>query len=468
MMLHKKWATQEFSAAKFKDFRLRQRFIKLMSSLTEGMAGVREKPDSRQSNTFTKGAQRFFMNDRVELHEIFAPHQQATISRMQEESYVLNIQDTSGLNYHKHDSKIDLGHIGSSPNRNDAYGYWLHTGLLVSEEGSPLGISYQELWSRQEWFSDDKQNAKSRNRRLPIEQKESGRWLEGIKACAPYRETKAKIVHVCDREADIYEFFQLCDSVGDAFVVRAKSNRVIEIENQRYKLENFAKNMKSVFEKDIHIQGNSDRKTKNITAKVKVRTGTFLPPTSNRIAEEAKKLGPLELSVIEVSSSHKVEGKPVKWLLITNLPTDCEKMLNKIVDWYALRWRIEIFFKALKSGANIENCRLIDIDRLSKYVLMQSIVAFRVLQLTFFSRMNPKKSIRKIISPIEWAVINKILFKKAGRPASNAAEVTRRIAVMGGFIPGKNRIPGILSIWKGWAWLSVIISEAETLGFKAS
>ena len=466
-MLTKNWAAEEFATAKFKDFRLGRRFTRLFSEMADSMSGLREKSTSCRSNSFLKGAKRFFMNERVELHEIFAPHEQANKARVSSEEFVLNIQDTSGLNYHNHSSKIDIGHIGSSPNRNDSYGYWLHTGLLCSPDGTPLGISYQELWSREEWFNEGKNARKSRLRKLPIENKESFRWLEGVQSCATYREAGAKIVHICDREADIYDLFQLCNDVGDFFVIRAKSERRIENNTWQYSnLNDFVAKAPTLFEKKLTIQGNSDRKSQTINAKIKVRSGTIQPPTSNRSREEAEKLRPLNLSVIQVSSKSKMDGKVIKWLLVTNLPVNSEVKINQIIDWYTLRWRIEIFFKTLKSGANIENCRLIDVERLSKYILMQSIIAFRVLQLTFFGRMNPKKSIRTILSSLEWKVIGKILFKNVGRPASNAEEVIRRIALKGGFIPGKGRSPGVLTVWKGWSWLSVIISEAEALGFK--
>ena len=91
-MLAKNWATREFSAAKFKDFRLAKRFTKIISGLADSMAGVREKSESKQSNSFCKGAQRFFMNKRVELDEIFYPHQKANLSRIEGEKYILNIK----------------------------------------------------------------------------------------------------------------------------------------------------------------------------------------------------------------------------------------------------------------------------------------------------------------------------------------------------------------------------------------
>ena len=467
-MLAKNWAAEEFSSAKFKDYRLGRRFTRLISEMANSMSGVREKSESKSSNSFSKGAKRFFMNERVELNEIFDPHVQANISRITPGEYVLNIQDTSGLNYHKHNSKIDIGNIGSSPNRNDAYGYWLHTGLLTSQNGSPLGLSYQELWSREKWFSDGKNASKSRIRRIPIENKESFRWLEGVGVCKPYREAGAKMVHICDREADIYELFQHCDDVGDFFLIRTKGDRLIESNNYQYKLKDFIAKAPTVGEKKISIQGNSDRRTQIINAKIKVRNGVIIPPVSNRSKEEADKLHPLKLTVIQVSSRSKIDGKVVNWLLVTNLDVNSDEMIMQIIDWYALRWRIEIFFKTLKSGANIENCRLIDLEHLSKYILMQSIIAFRVLQLTFFGRMNPKKSIRTILNNLEWKVISKLLYKKAGRPSSKAEEVIRRVALKGGFIPGKDRVPGVLTVWKGWAWLSVIISEAEALGLKGN
>lgn len=456
------WVIQEFSSAKLKDFRLTKRFKavlgRIFSSNGKGTGCHQDEP-------FAKGIYRFLKNKRVEVCELFAPHVESTIDRLPQDSFILNIQDTSGLNYHKHQSKIDIGHIGSSPNRPDSFGYWLHTGLLCDSKGSPLGLSYQEIWSRLEWNKEDKNTRKSRTRRLPIEDKESFRWLEGVDACEDYRKkSSSKIVHVCDREADIYELFQKCQSVGDSFLIRAKSDRRILVNGKQTTIKEALKDKKAILKDQVEVIGNSEREAKILKISVSYESGTLLPPVSNRTLETSKNLEAIPVTVINVKSKQKIDGKPVNWILITNLKIKDKVFLRQIVEWYILRWRIEVFFKILKSGTKIESVRLIDINRLSKYVVMLSIKALRILQLTFFARQYPNRPITEILSDDEWNIVKKLLFPGKGRPVKKAGDVILHIAQFGGFLKGKNRRPGVLTIWEGWGRLSLIISGAKSLG----
>ncbi len=139
---------------------------------------------------------------------------------------------------------------------------------------------------------------------------------------------------------------------------------------------------------------------------------------------------------MKVNIESKDRCKPIDWTLLTSLPVESSADAIRIVSWYALRWRIELFFKTLKSGAKIEESRLIDIERISKYALMLSIKSLRVLLLTFYSREKPQSSITEILTPYEWKVVKKILHKGAGRPSDKCKKNIEMIAQYGGFSNG--------------------------------
>ena len=48
----------------------------------------------------------------------------------------------------------------------------------------------------------------------------------------------------------------------------------------------------------------------------------------------------------------------IEWMLLTNLPVMSYEDAYEKVLWYSLRWRIEMYFKVLKSGFRVESCRL--------------------------------------------------------------------------------------------------------------
>jgi hypothetical protein len=71
-----------------------------------------------------------------------------------------------------------------------------------------------------------------------------------------------------------------------------------------------------------------------------------------------------------------------------------------------------------------------------------------------------------ILSDYEWRVMKKLLFDGKSRPTQKAAKIVEMIAEYGGFQRGKNRFPGIMTVWEGWTRISTIISGAERLGFQ--
>lgn len=273
------------------------------------------------------------------------------------------------------------------------------------------------------------------------------------------------MVQVCDREADIFEFLQHCLDCEQSFVIRAKSDRKVILPTGHPQLLFSCLKRSPIKTKlAIEIESNSDRKAKTVEATVKFRKVALQVPISNRSAEEARKLSPIYVTLIEVHSSSKVDGKKLHWRILTDINVEKTSTVLDIIKWYTLRWRIEIFFKTLKSGAKIEGSRLTDLGRLSKYVLMQSLVAFRVLQLLFAARSKKHSSIRQLISDEEWRVFKRILFPNKGGASEKTLEWIKRIAQQGGFLQGKGRIPGVVTLWTGWMELNTMLSGAKALG----
>jgi len=468
------WIEAELGSVYFGDTRLRDRLISIGSDMLKKIGGA--IPQICTSSAATKGAYRFFANEKVSMEAISEPHIVATLARAKQYPLVLNIQDTSSLNFAGHDAMFDRGHIGSASSRADANGYFLHTGLLVSPNGIPLGLMYEEIWARLEVNKGKtKDNRKSRLRSIPIEEKESFRWIEGISSCRPLVEQGIEVVQVADREADIFEFMHACiEEEDNSFVIRAKSDRVIEIVNkngaQKTRLKEHLDGQPVKFHGTISIASNGSREKQNAKVKVKSSRVAIAVPTSNRTSTSASKLVPIEVTAILVESSAKVNGNKVKWLLLTDRIVTEEAEILEIISWYTVRWTIEIFFKVLKSGCEIEKCCLTDLDRFAPYAMMKTIVAFRVMELTYFSRNLSKASAFEIITMDEWKVISLILYKKNERKPKNPkiGDLIRRIAEYGGFLRGKKRVPGIITIWRGWIGLNHCFNAVEALNNKRS
>ncbi len=227
---------------------------------------------------------------------------------------------------------------------------------------------------------------------------------------------------VCDRESDIYDFFKKSKEL-DAFVlVRASADRAINrksryAEKDVVKLWQYMSNQSEAgsYEIDIPLKSKSKHCSMRQTrrAALTVRFGPFrLNPPRNHPKHKTEKLPDVEMNAIYVLEENPPEGEEgIEWMLLTNLEVTYFEQAYEKIQWYGLRWRIEMFFKVLKSGFRVEACRLAHGERLAKYLTVMSIVAWRLFMITLIARTDPNTSYSSLLSSHEW----KILFRKANR-----------------------------------------------------
>jgi hypothetical protein len=124
------------------------------------------------------GAYRFFQNPKVNMDVVLTPHTEATIERIKQHRVVLVPQDTTTLNYTTHPMMEGLGPINNTSDK--SIGLLLHDTLAFTENGTPLGVVDAQIWAR-----DPHDKGKRHKRKeLPIEQKESMKWLKSFRKVA--------------------------------------------------------------------------------------------------------------------------------------------------------------------------------------------------------------------------------------------------------------------------------------------
>jgi hypothetical protein len=340
-------------------------------------------------------------------------------------------------------------------------GYWMHTGIVLDAAGVPLGISSNEVWSRAQT------NTKSR-----LEEKnDSYKWIEGKNASRALLTEGTEIIQIADRQADIFTFLYECINDGFSFLVRSKTNRIITTSTdssaKKEMLYEYMDNQPIIYTDQLSIESNSKRKAANF--KVDIRKGSVVlsSPASRTRNMDAKKPRQLEINAILVTSSTKINGQKIRWLLLTDRPVDGVNEIKNLVRYYTMRWHIEIFFKTLKSGCNIEECRLSTIAKISTYVMMQSINAIRVMMLTYCGQNLPNTQITTVIPKSEWEKIKRIIYPEGSRAPINAKikDVGKRIAEYGGFIIRSKRRPGITTTWRGWQKVQIILTGFQHLSY---
>lgn len=127
----------------------------------------------------TKGAYRFFSNEKVEPKLILDSHKDTTVRRPSGKEIILAVQDTTDINHSDVTGAKSIGYINDLEN---VHGYFYHPTLAVTVDGTPLGISDSQVWVRNTYKKAmTAQEKKVLNRKTPITEKENNKCLESYK-----------------------------------------------------------------------------------------------------------------------------------------------------------------------------------------------------------------------------------------------------------------------------------------------
>ena len=416
------WAQEEFADVSLGDKRLDARLIKLCNRFSDAP----ESPINQACADWaeTKAAYRFFQNENVNVSEILAAHRCKTAQRSKKHKMVLALQDTSYFVYTSHPKTEGLGKMSLKKGKNVkkiySNGLVVHTCLAVTTEGLPLGLFDQTIFARKLRSKKAGKGGKPHDY-LPVEEKESYRWLQALENTKEVT-GNTDIVTVCDREADLYDFFKCSHQIGATVLVRAIADRTIN-RTSRYAEKGVVKLWEHMRQQPetgfytIDIPKRSKAKhckeREARSATVTVRFGSFiLNPPRNNAKHKIEHLPDIEMNAVYVLEPNPLDGeKPIEWMLLTNLPVTSHDEAYEKVLWYCLRWRIEMYFKVLKSGFRVEACRLGHADRLARYLTVMSIVAWRLFMITLIARTDPTTPCSTLLAYHEW----KVLFLKVNK-----------------------------------------------------
>jgi len=442
------WAEDEFGEANLGDKRLTNRLVSIAHDFyANPQANV---PQACRSRAKTKAAYRFFDHPQMSMDKVLEQHYEATLERVSHEPVVLVVQDTTTLNYSAHPATENLGPIGYRLDK--GIGLILHDTMAFNGDGTPLGLLDVQCWAR-----DGKDFGKKKRRHeLPIEQKESNKWLisfrKVIEAQSRYPETT--FVSVGDREADIYELFELAlkEPSGPKLLVRATQNRLLA-EDQGYLWEKVSEQGVCGIQ-EVHVPRKGRRAARIAQLQVRFAKVTLKPPVRK------PKLGEMTIWVIlarEVNAPSNVE--PLEWILLTTMEVrSFEEAVEKLC-WYALRWGIEVYHRTLKSGCKIEERQLGHADRIEACLAIDMVVAWRIFHLTKLGRETPDVPCTVFFEEAEWKALSAYITQSpavADRPPS-LREAIRMVASIGGFLGRKSDgEPGTKSLWIGLQQLDAI------------
>jgi len=175
----------------------------------------------------------------------------------------------------------------------------------------------------------------------------------------------------------------------------------------------------------------------------------------------------LTLSVVDVQEHDPPEGeKAVHWLLLTTLPIQTAAEARQITTWYSFRWLIERLHYVLKSGCKLEESQLSQAVRLERLLAVYTLVAWRILWLTYQARLTPDTPCTVAFQPTEWQAL--YLFTQCQRrlptKPPSLRQAVRWIGQLGGFLgrTGDGE-PGVKVLWRDWTRLQDIVTTFTLL-----
>jgi hypothetical protein len=444
----KAWLDDELAACVFRDVRLGRRLRLLVERLWNGVGET--IPLVCQDWANTKAAYRFFSNERVSEAAILTGHFQSTAKRFAAcDGPVLVLQDTTAFSF----QRDDPGAVGTPyksfvrgvPRKRTLTkcGILMHSSLAVTTEGLPLGLAAIKFWSRSQFKGCNALKKTINPTRVPIEQKESIRWLENLRQSTQLLHDPSRCIHVGDRESDIYELFCTAQELQTHFLVRTCVDRLAG-DGQH----TIADEMGEVQVKGLHrvMVGDSDGKQSEVVLELRYRRIDVLPPIGKQ-----KQYPALSLTVIHATERDAPENrKAIDWKLITDLPVASRRDAIEKLDWYAQRWKIETFHKILKSGCKAEDSKLRTAERLTNLIAVFCIVSWRVFWMTMINRFEPNASPVLALNETEVALLDHLVADKKASTEKNLSHYLIKIARLGGYLArSRDPPPGNMVMWRG-------------------
>jgi Transposase DNA-binding len=459
------WIDTELTGCALGDRRLCDRLRRLLHQV-EGAIGA-PLPLACQDWANTKAAYRFLSSERFGEDAILEGHFRATASRFAAtDGPVLVVQDTTEFSF-RWAKPETIGAIGRVPIGRDRNGnprtytqcgLLMHTSFVVTPEGLPLGLAAVQFWTRKEFKGTNALKRHVNPTRVPIEEKESIRWLSSLAQSSALLGDPGRRVYLGDRENDIYEFFCAAREAGTHFLVRTCVDRLAG--DGRRTVARMMARVPVAGQHRIEVTAENGTVSEAVL-RLRYRRVHILPPIGKQ-----KRYPALDLTVIHAREARKPRGRErIDWKLVTDLAvTSPEEAVEKL-RWYAQRWKVELFHKILKSGCRVEAARLRTAERLTKLIAVFCILSWRIFWTTMINRTVPDSPPRSVLTEAEITLIDRAVRDRSTIPAEKTlAHYLIKIACLGGYLArARDPPPGNTVMWRGWSRLMSMALGADLM-----
>ena len=176
-----------------------------------------------------------------------------------------------------------------------------------------------------------------------------------------------------------------------------------------------------------------------------------------------KTLEPVRLSAVHIIETEPPEGEDaVRWYLLTSLPIDNPDAAREVIAFYLQRWRVEDYFRVLKSGCRVEHLAFHTADRLQRAIAINSVIAWRIMLMTLLGRQVPDCDAGLMFTDDELSFLRNYAVEYNQPTPDDLGAAARLVALLGGYQNRKHDPdPGNQIMWRGYERLS-----AATLGHR--
>ncbi|QDU73105.1 Transposase for transposon Tn5 [Bremerella volcania] len=454
----------EFSPCELGDVRRTKRLVKAAAQVLVRPDGT--TPEQAESWGDCKALYRLMDCDDISFQAITSPHYERTRQSGDAGSVRLILNDTTEIDYDSKRRARGLGPVG----RNTGRGFFLHSALMRDPVTKQvIGLAGQEVQYRTK-----KKGAKNSRRRDPHrEQAVWGRLIDQIGSPPP----GATWLHVCDRGADDYEVFCRAYRQRCGWIVRAcRLNRqVISPSGDRMTLKEHLTAQPVRGRQSLEVAATLKRSAR--TAQLELRFAPLALPRPRVINAWIRKHAPSEplaMWVVELAEIDPPnDAEQVRRTLLTSQPVETVEQAQQIIDYYAQRWAIEEYHKALKTGCQVESRYYETAERLERITGLLAIVAVQLLRLRHLADEHPDHPAIEVV-PAQWIkTITKVRQRPSPRaPKINATTMTleefdKHLGGLGGHLGRKcDGRPGWQTLWRGPEKLLLILRGCEILRTK--
>jgi Transposase DDE domain len=324
------------------------------------------------------GYYRFLENGNVNVSELvrsLADSCQAHVAGL----HVLAISDSSEINLQSHSGRLKPEGLGVVGNNRDL-GFFIHPTLVLNAaSGFPLGLSAVHLWTR---ALDHADKHERRYPTLPIEQKESFKWLRSAEDTDRHLSAGGvkMITHIGDRESDLYEEWATVPDAVNHVLVRVHQDRRLLGQTDSLYQHLRQQPIQGAYAVPVLADPRIGRTAREAWLSVRIAPVAIQRPAKLKGYDDVPSV---ELYAVEVEEIHPPVGQePIHWRLMTTHRVVTLEQALQVVEWYRWRWRIEQLFATIKqAGLKLEATQLESVAAIQRLTVLALSVAVRTLQM---------------------------------------------------------------------------------------